>query len=177
MIDYRTPTAADAVPLAELGRSSFVDAFGHLYSADDLNQFLREEKSASVMAEQLADPRLLFRVAEKDGHMVGFCKLGLDCKFDVDLGGRKAMELGNLYMRGSATGGGVGSAMMDWAITEAEARQYDMIVLSVWQGNHAGHRFYRRHGFEWLADTTFLVGSQVDEEYLFGLDLQEKRSR
>ena len=176
MIVYRTPTLSEAGALAELGRTSFVDAFGDLYSAEDLDQFLRETKSDAVMLEQLSDPRIVFRVAEREGDMVGFCKLVLDCSLDFDFGERSAMELANLYLRGSETGGGVGSALMDWAKLEAERHGYDLIALSVWQGNHAGQRFYRRHGFEWLADTVFIVGQQVDEEYLFALDMNASQS-
>lgn len=172
MIRYRAPTLADMLPLAELGRTSFVDAFAHLYSTEDLEQFLRESKSDDVVAGQLANPKFIFHIAERDGDMVGFCKLGLESSFTVDLGGRKAMELANLYLRGAETGGGVGSALLEWAISEARARDYDMIVLSVWQGNHAAQRFYRRYGFEWLMDTVFIVGKQVDQEFLFALDLR-----
>jgi diamine N-acetyltransferase len=173
MIISRTPTTADAEALAELGASSFVDAFGTLYSASDLSSFLEQAYSVDAVTADLANPNRLFRVAEEEGEMVGYCKLGLDYSFDFDLGGRKAMDLKQLYLRGSTTGKGVGSTFMAWAIDEARVRHFDAVVLSVYSGNIAGQRFYRRHGFTKWSDTYFMVGAQRDEEYLYGLWLTD----
>ncbi len=173
MMIFRTPTIADAVALAELGASSFVDAFGSLYSASDLASYLEQAYSVDAVAAELSDPNRLFRVAEEHGLMVGYCKLGLDPSFDYDMNGCRGMELKQLYLRGSTTGKGVGSTFMDWAIGEARTRHYDAVVLSVYSGNIAGQRFYHRHGFTKWADTYFMVGTQRDDEYLFGLWLDE----
>jgi hypothetical protein len=39
-IDYRMADARDAAALADLGRRSFIETFGHLYDPDDLAVFL-----------------------------------------------------------------------------------------------------------------------------------------
>lgn len=170
-ITYRTPSLDDAATLATLGRESFVDAFGHLYAQADLAAFLNASYSVTTLSVELANPRRVFRVVEQDGQMVGYCKIGLDMGFDIDLGARRGMELKQLYLLGSQTGGGIGGALMNWVIAEARARRYDDIILSVWSGNAAGQRFYRRHGFEKVGDTIFMVGNHKDDEYLFGLSL------
>ncbi len=170
-ITFRTPTQSDAAVLAALGRDSFVDAFAHLYSEKNLTTFLDATYSVDVLTSELASPRRVFRVAERDNVMIGYCKLGLEMGFDIDLGKRRGMELKQLYLLGSETGSGAGSALIAWAIEQGRARSFDDIVLSVWSGNVAAQRFYRRHGFEKIGDTVFLVGDHVDEEYLFGLSL------
>ena len=172
MIQYRPATPHDVSALSELGRTSFVDAFGHLYSADNLNRFLAETYSLPVIERELANPMRLFRIAEKGGEMVGYCKLGFDITLDHDPGGRRVMELKQLYLRGAQTGNGLGATLMGWALDEANARQFDDIILSVWSGNHEAQRFYRRHGFEKIGDTIFMVGDHRDEEYLMGLRLR-----
>ena len=172
MIEYRPATPHDASALSELGRTSFVDAFGHLYSADNLNRFLDQTYSKPVIENDLANPLRLFRVAEQGGEMLGYCKLGLDVTLDHDAQGRRAMELKQLYLRGARTGSGIGAALMRWALDEANTRRFDDIILSVWSGNHDAQRFYRRHGFEKIGDTIFMVGDHCDEEYLMGLRLR-----
>ena len=42
----------------------------------------------------------------------------------------------------------------------------DEVQLSVWSGNHGAQRFYARYGFEKIADVTFKVGEQIDDEFL-----------
>lgn len=172
-IAYHIPRLEDAPALAELGRTSFVEAFGHLYSRADLDSFLRQTYSVQSVRADLASSDRVYLIAQDAGHMVGYCKLGLDFNFDFDLGGRRAMELKQLYIRGVRTGDGIGAVLIDWAIGEGRARGFDDVILSVWSGNHAGQRFYRRHGFEKIGDTFFMVGAQRDEEYLFGLRLTD----
>ena len=47
----------------------------------------------------------------------------------------------------------------------------DEVQLSVWSGNTGAQRFYRRYGFEKVADIDFWVGRQRDDEFLFALVL------
>ena len=172
MIQYRPPSRRDAPALSELGRTSFVDAFGHLYSAENLNRFLEQTYSKPVVEDELTNPLRLFRVAEQDGEMLGYCKLGLDVTLDHDPRGRHVMELKQLYLRGAQTGSGIGATLMGWALNEAKLRHVDDIILSVWSENHGAQRFYARHGFKKIGDTIFMVGDHRDEEYLMGLRLR-----
>ena len=172
MIVYRPASFNDAQALAELGRTSFVEAFGHLYSADNLNRFLEQGYSLSALERDLASSKRLFRIAERGGQMVGYCKLGFDVTLDHDSKGRRVMELKQLYLRASETGGGIGAQLMAWALDVAQEREFDDVILSVWSENFGAQRFYERFGFKKIADTIFMVGDHVDEEYLMGLQLR-----
>ena len=95
--------------------------------------------------------------------------LGLTCGFPEHARGSRVMDLKQLYTAPQATGQGVGSALMDWAMAEFAARGADEVQLSVYAENHGAHRFYRRYGFDKVADITFRVGEQLDPEFLFAL--------
>lgn len=163
----RPATAADIPALARLGRESFVAKFGYLYRPQDLSAFLEEVHSEAGVAAELANPARLYCLAEREGALVAYCKLGLTCGWPDHARGARAMEIKQLYTAPDATGGGLGTALMDWALTELQARGADEAQLSVWSGNHGAQRFYARYGFAKVADITFNVGEQVDEEYLF----------
>ena len=172
MIDYRAATLQDAPALSELGRTSFIDAFGHLYSADNLNRFLEQAYSQAAVQIDLANPLRLYRIAEQDGLLVGYCKIGFDVTLEHEPGDRRVMELKQLYMRGNQTGSGIGATLMAWVLDEARAREFDDVILSVWSENHGAQRFYARHGFGKIGDTVFMVGDHRDEDYLRGLRLR-----
>lgn len=172
MILYRPAAPSDVPALAELGRTSFVDAFGHLYSAEDLGSFLEHAYSPELIEAEIANAARLYRVAERDGQLVGYCKIGFDITLEHDGKGRRVMELKQLYMRGNETGSGIGAALMTWALGEARARGFDDVILSVWSENYGAQRFYARHGFEKIGDTIFMVGNHRDEEHLMGLRLR-----
>lgn len=167
MITYRAPRREEAAAVAALGCATFVETFGHLYRPEDLNSFLATTYAEEAVAGQIASDRYLFRVAEEAGALVGYCKLGLDVSLDYDPGDKTVIELKQLYVLATHHGAGVGQALMDWTLAEAEARKADEILLSVWAENVKGHRFYQRNGFRWIADTYFMVGTHRDEEFLF----------
>jgi ribosomal protein S18 acetylase RimI-like enzyme len=163
----RAATPADVPALARLARDSFVAAFGQMYSAADLAAFLAAHKSEAATAALVDDPEGLLQVAERDGAMIAYCKIGFHCGWPDHARGSRVMELKQLYAAAEATGGGVGSRLMDWAMAQFAARGADEIQLSVWSGNHRAQRFYARYGFEKVADVTFQVGAQTDAEFLF----------
>ena len=166
-ITYRPAVPADAAALAALGRDSFVDKFGHLYKPEDLQAFLDQVHSQEAVAAEIADPQRLYRLADEDGTLLAYCKLGLACGWPEHARGSKAIELKQLYTAPGQNGKGIGAKLMDWAFAEARARGADEIQLSVYSDNPGAQRFYARYGFEKIADITFMVGQQADAEFLF----------
>ncbi|MFM5917618.1 MAG: N-acetyltransferase family protein [Novosphingobium sp.] len=167
LLTLRPAVTADVAVLTKLAQDSFVDAFAHLYSEADLSAFLREAKSQEATAALIADPHGAMQVAERDGTPIAFCKIGYKCGWPEQARGNRAMELKQLYAAASATGSGVGTALMDWALDAFNSAGADEVQLSVYSGNHGAQRFYARYGFKKVADVTFKVGEQIDEEYLF----------
>lgn len=163
----RAATPADISALSQLGIGSFVEKFGHMYSAKDLAHFLEEAHSHEALGSELADPLRLYRLAEMDGALLGYCKLGLTCGFPDHARGRNVLELKQLYTAPDKTGMGIGKALMDWAMAEFTARDADEVQLSVWSGNDGAQKFYARYGFGKVADIVFRVGEQLDDEFLF----------
>jgi diamine N-acetyltransferase len=163
----RSATAADIPALSRLGTDSFVAKFGSMYRAEDLAAFLTQSYSQTVIAAELANPDRLYRLAERDGKLLAYCKLGLSCSFPQFARGSKVLELKQLYALSEATGIGIGGALMDWAMAEFASREADEVQISVFSGNLDAQRFYRRYGFEKVADVTFKVGAQLDAEFLF----------
>ena len=168
MITYRTATPADAATLATFGSDSFSQTFGHLYAPADLALFL-ENHTVSGWAEELGDPAFAVRVAQEDGAMIGYAKLGPPhLPFTPETG---AVELRQLYVLGPWQGAKVGAALIDWIIATARRRGSDTLFLSVFTGNHGAKRFYARYGFEPVGAYKFMVGTHADEDIVMRLAL------
>ena len=164
----REATPADIPALSKLATDSFIAKFGHLYSAENLAMFLEENLSGQAITAELANPDRVYRLAEgDDGALLGYAKIGLNCGFPDHARGGRVMELKQLYAAPEATGKGIGGALMDWAMDQFAAREADEAQLSVYAHNEGAHRFYRRYGFEKVADITFRVGTHIDPEFLF----------
>jgi ribosomal protein S18 acetylase RimI-like enzyme len=169
MIAYRSATVADAALLADLFRRSFVATFAHLYSDEDLQDFLAGI-TEEAWARELADPAFKVRIAEDDGVAAAFAKIGPRGLPVAPRG--SALELRQLYVLEPWHGAGVARALMDWVLAEARAAGADELYLSVWTDNHRAKSFYRRYGFGYVGPYKFMVGKQADEDEIWRLDLK-----
>jgi len=169
-IVYRTPTPADAPALCALACDTFIETFGHLYSAADLRAFLDKTFGPTGLPVEMADPAFGLRIAEVDGTMAGYCKVG-PVYMDIDTQGRRALELRQLYVRRSHHGSGIAAALMDWALDELKRRGAEDVYLSVWSENWRAQRFYARYGFVEVGRNIFMVGDQADDDRIWKLAL------
>lgn len=166
-IIYRAPRSDEAEALGQLGYDSFVETFGPLYAPEDLALFAEQTYALDVVAAELADPAFRHLVAEDDGRMVGYCKIGFKRSLDYEPDNHRIVELKQLYIFKSHHGTGIAQQLTNWAVEEAHAAGAEALLLSVYNDNPRGQAFYRKMGFEHVADTFFMVGNQRDDEYLF----------
>lgn len=168
---YRDACIDDAAAIRAVYVESFDAIFRHLYRAEDYDAFMAGHDEAAF-ARQLGDEAYAFRLAEADGRLVGYCKLGPP-SLPYDPEGRRCIELRQLYLVEAAKGTGVAVALMDWAIVEARRRGAEEMWLSVFSGNPRARRFYARYGFEEVGEFKFMVGSHADDEFLCRLRLHD----
>ena len=168
-VAWRIAGPGDAARVAELGRRSFVETFGTLYSPEDLAAFLAIHSEENWRAE-LADPALVVRLGEAGGEAVAYAKLGpRSLPYEAE---GAAIELKQFYVLGPWQGAGVAAALMDWVLDEARARGAEEICLSVFIDNGRARRFYERYGFEYAGTYAFMVGNQADEDLIMRLRLK-----
>ncbi len=164
----RDATPADAAGIADLARVSFTETFGHLYTPENLAAFLTGHTTED-WARVLADPDVAVRVAEEDGALVGYARIGPPTLPITPVG--PALELRQFYLLKPWHGGGHAQAMMDWVIETARARGAAELFLSVFVDNVRAQRFYARYGFQDVGRYSFMVGSHEDEDRLMRLAL------
>jgi GNAT superfamily N-acetyltransferase len=171
-VTYRNAAPADAERLAELGRATFVETFGHLYSPENLAAFLQSHDPGRWRAE-LSDPAFAVRLAEEDGRAAAYAKLAPpSLPFETD---RRAIELRQFYVLSPWHGRGLSTALMQWALAEARRRGAEELYLSVFVDNHRARRFYARYGFEQVGTYDFMVGTHADLDLVMRLDLDRVR--
>lgn len=169
-ISYRTASAEDAAELAALGGRTFTETFGHLYRPEDLAAFLINH-SEEKWAEELGDPAIAVRVAESDGGLAGYAKLGPpSLPFEPSA---PSIELRQFYVLKPWHGSGVSRELMRWVLEEAKARGAKELYLSVFTDNHRARRFYEGYGFEFVRTYAFMVGSHADEDHIMRLSLED----
>ncbi len=167
-LTHRNATLEDAPALSALGKESFTETFGHLYSPENLAAFCENHKVERWQA-QLADPRYAVRVITDGDRLIAYAKLAPPTLPFEPRG--VPIELSQFYILKPWHGAGLAPLLMDWVLGEARARGADELYLSVFSDNHRARRFYDRYGFEFVQYYAFMVGTQADEDHILRLAL------
>ncbi|MGD1979242.1 MAG: GNAT family N-acetyltransferase [Akkermansiaceae bacterium] len=162
---FREPSHEDAEKLAELGRDTFIETFGHLYHPSDLHSHLAEVYSEEAIREELGNPALSHLVVADGYDLIAFIKTGpLNLPVSAPLA--NAGEIKQLYVRKPFLGHGLGKQLISRAQAQMESEDIDHLYLSVFSENHRAIRFYEGLGFQKCGEYQYPVGTHLDLEWI-----------
>jgi diamine N-acetyltransferase len=174
----RPATVDDRSELADLGRRTFVAAFGPDNDPADIQRYVDEAFSEARVAEQLTDPDSTFLVLEPTDGVgappatagpIGYAHLRAGT--DDAVQGERPVELVRLYVDPHLTGAGHGGLLLRAAMDVARARGHDVLWLGVWEHNLGARRFYERWGFEEVGSWAFVLGEDVQTDVIVARSL------
>jgi len=165
----RRAGSADAETVAAIGAETFIETFGHLYPASDLQAYLAQAYSLERTRADLAHPAKATWLVEADGEPIGYALAG-PCGLPHPDVTPACGELKRIYLRRDRQGGGLGARLFAETMAWLESKGPRTIWLGVWSENHGAQRFYVRHGFGKAGEYNFPVGATVDLEYIFKRD-------
>lgn len=161
----RSGRADDAELLAELGARTFSETFAANNTPEDMAAYLSSSFSPEQQAAELADPLCLFQIAETNGLAVGYAMLRSGRALD-SVTGAQPIELVRLYVSRESLGCGIGAALMQACIAEAQQRGYKTLWLGVWEHNHRAQAFYRKWNFDDVGTHVFHLGEDLQIDIL-----------
>lgn len=163
----RRATVDDAPLVATLAASTFADTFAAENDPADMRAYVATAFGDAVQRAELADPRHVVLIAERDGDAVGYAMLRDGVAPDGIPGAFVAsdsMEIARLYAVQRHIGAGIGSALMQRCLTEAVTLGRRTVWLGVWERNARAIAFYERWGFVDVGAQTFTLGSDVQHD-------------
>ena len=169
---FRDGKPEDSVSISDLGRNTYEEFFGHVYTKADLDCYLQEYFSEARVRRDLENPDIDYRVAYTSSNMVGYAKIG-PTSLPLDRDKRRALQLHRLYVRETRQGVGVGGILLSWAIDQARSRGAEELCLGVWTSNQNAIKLYNGRGFRSEGEYQISVGSVRDHELIMSLKLKE----
>ena len=164
-IVIRTATSQDADLVATLSRQTFYDTFARHNTTEDMNKFMNEQFTHQKLMEEVGAPGNHFLLAYDNKDVVGYARLR-DSANPVQLGNVRAIEIARIYAVQHQIGKGVGRALMEQCIQFAKDADYEVIWLGVWEKNQKAIDFYTRWGFEKMGEHDFVLGTDVQTDWL-----------
>ena len=162
----RRATTQDAALLAELGASTFREAFADVNRPEDMNAYVAEAFTPSEVRLALEDRRCTYWIAlDAVGEALGYAKLREGPVPSV-VREVPSVEIHRLYVAKHAIGTGLGSALMRTTLAHAAGCAFESVWLGVWEHNTRALDFYARWGFVKVGQHAFRLGSEEQTDFI-----------
>jgi len=170
-ITIRRAAAGDEDALALVGQATFLETFSGILDGAAIVKHCGVAHAAAQYRDWLGAPDTALWLAEAapGAAPVGYAVLARPALPAADP--ERDLELKRIYVLSRYHGGGVGKALLAQAVAHAKAAGAGRLLLGVYAGNAAAMGFYRRHGFEKLAERQFNVGGRAYDDHVLGLVL------
>ncbi len=166
-----TADPSDAGLLVKLAEKTFREAFARLNNKQDFETYVAASFTEKKIASEISDKDSFFYIAKLKDQWVGYAKLcqspSPDCVRPLP-----AIELCRLYSLQQYWGCGIGAALMEKCIEQACKAAFESIWLGSWKKNSRGNAFYKKMQFNIVGSTTFALGADIQEDYIFSKSLR-----
>lgn len=168
----RYATKEDAALVADISQQTFYDTFAADNTEADMKKFLEEQFTKGRLMLEVGAPENLFLLAYCGGEVAGYLKLREGKKLTA-LNGLSTMEIARLYVTKNYIGRGVGRLLMEAALHIAREKSKDAVWLGVWERNQRAIDFYTGWGFQKFDECDFLLGNDLQRDWLMKKSLAE----
>jgi diamine N-acetyltransferase len=156
-------TEADA--LLHIGRKTFLDAFAHLNTPEDIKIYSDSFLTIGRITAELNNPDSVFYFVEDDDIIMGYLKLNY-ASAQTEVVNDEGIEIERIYVLSGYQGRQIGQQLLDHAIAIAQSKALKYIWLGVWENNTNAIRFYQRNGFEAFGSHYFMLGNDKQTDIL-----------
>ena len=170
-ITIRFSTTDDAELIADLSRKTFSETFGYLNTKENMDKFLGEQFNREKLIKEVNDNKNIFLLVFDDENPIGYAVLREGEKYP-SFDDKDSIEIGRIYVVNSYIGTGVGQELMRKCIFLAKEMKKEIIWLGVWEKNTRAISFYTKWGFEKFGEHPFILGNDVQNDWLMKKQLQ-----
>ena len=169
MMKLVSMTQKDIPAVSKLAQESFVATYAEFNTEEDMSQHLRQQLSEEAFATLLSEDSgedavyLAYDAALDSDIPIGFFQFSNGDWQEKD---RKAVEILRFYLQPKFIGNGLGRKLMESCVELATELGYRVIWLGVWDRNRRAIGFYQRLGFEHVSEKTFVLGSDVQSDWV-----------
>lgn len=155
----------DAPLIADISHQTFYETFAAYNRKEDMDKFLNQQFTRGKLMMEVGARENIFLLAYDASAVAGYVKLR-DERVPPTMGKVSAMEIARIYAMADHIGKGVGSYLMQSGIDIAKQKNKEWLWLGVWEKNQRAIDFYSKWGFEKFDETNFLLGDDLQKDWL-----------
>ena len=130
-----------------------------------MDRFLNEQFTREALIKEVGAEGNIFLLAYADNEVTGYVRMREGEK-RPEFEDAPSIEIARIYATQQSIGKGTGSALMQRCIEIAKEMNKEVIWLGVWEHNLRAIQFYSKWGFEKFAEHDFVLGKDVQTDWL-----------
>ena len=167
----RRAVPADAATLAEFAQRSFVETFGSANRPEDMAAYLPTAYGEARQRAEIVHPKWTTILAEAaPSTLIGFVQLR-EGAAGAAVQGRDPIEIQRFYVDSAFHGRGLAKTLMAAAENAAREAGWATLWLGVWEKNARAIAFYEKCGFRHVGEHPFLLGSDLQTDWVMEREL------
>ncbi len=161
----------DLKNLRSISIKTFKQTFAASNSSENMSLYLRNKMSFEKLKQETCDPNTKFYFIKKENKTIGYIKLNFKEsqreKMYIDNG----FEIERIYLINEYQGVGLGKKVLTKIFKIGKESGYKKLWLGVWERNFKAIKFYKKHGFKKFGKYSFLLGNDLQTDYLMEIDI------
>jgi ribosomal protein S18 acetylase RimI-like enzyme len=162
---------ADLSNLVMISRKVFHNAFDHLNTPENMKEYMDRAFNKEQLLSEIENPYSEFYFISVDDDIAGYLKINQG-PAQSDIRDQESLEIERIYVYQDIQSKGLGTLLMDKAITRARELGLTYIWLGVWEKNPNAIRFYERHGFHVFGKHSFKMGDDLQTDLLMKREIK-----
>jgi len=165
-VNIRIATPADAATLAAISLKTFADTFSPYNTAADMDAYTSVAFGEEKQRREIETEGVVTLLVEEDDETIAYAQLR-----HTSGAPHGDLEIARFYVDHPHHGRGVAQKLMDAVEENARALGARRIWLGVWENNLRAIAFYRKRGFEQCGAQPFLLGSDLQTDWVMNRTL------
>lgn len=170
MIRIRKCTSDDAVEVQQIGWKAYQETFAAMNSKETMDAYRNEAFKIGKITDELLNPASCFYFVEVERQLAGCLKVN-ESLAQTELQDPLSLEVERIYVLQAFQKMGLGRRLMDQAMEFALEKGKKYLWLGVWEKNCKAIQFYKKLGFVRIGIHDFVMGDEIQKDYLMRKDL------
>jgi len=162
--------SSDLDRLIDISRSTFIDAFEKDNNPQDFENYILKAFNRETIQKQLENPQAHFYFVYEGSDLVGYFKVN-EALAQSDVNDPESLELERIYVCKEHQGKQIGKYMLEKIEEIARNLKALYLWLGVWEENEGAIRFYEKNGYSKFGSHPYVVGTDVQTDWLMKKDL------
>ncbi|MBI4856719.1 MAG: GNAT family N-acetyltransferase [Acetobacterium woodii] len=175
MILIKECSLDDLIDYQKISCQTYYETFAGMNTQATMQAYLEEAFNLEKLRNEWLNEASFFYFIFYNEQLAGYMKLN-ECKAQTDIKDPLSLEVERIYVLNDFQGNGLGRQLMDKAVALAKAHKLNYLWLGVWEHNKKALSFYQKHNFYKIGSHDFIMGDEIQTDYLMRKDLVTDRN-